>query len=124
MELDIKKIDKLERKFLQKSISILNKKKVSKKDVNDINEAFEKYLNKVGAEPLVIYRTAEIILKGTGYSLNSTLEENVEYMKQIIIQENNNTFKVILVGTISKIVVAERVTKAEENKDGRPITDR
>ena len=113
MNLDIKKIDKLERKFLQKSINILNKKQVSKNDILKINKIFEKTILATGADLLTVYRTTEIILRGTGYNLNSTLEENIEYMKQIILQENNNTFKVVLIGIISKLITAERL-----NKDG------
>lgn len=114
MDLDIKKIDKLERKFLQKSINILNKDKVSKNNIKKLNECFEHMLKSIDREPLVIYRTTEIILRGTNYNIESSLEDNINYMRQILIEENNNTFKVVLIGTLSKIAITERVNKESE----------
>lgn len=114
MDLDIKKIDKLERKFLQKSINILNEDKVSKRDIKKLNKDFENMLKSIDREPLIIYRTVEIILRGTNYNIESSLEDNINYMKQILIEENNNTFKVVLIGTLSKIAITERVNKESE----------
>lgn len=114
MDLDIKKIDKLERKFLQKSINILNEDKVSKRDIKKLNKDFENMLKSIDREPLIIYRTVEIILRGTNYNIESSLEDNINYMKQILIEENNNTFKVVLIGTLSKIAITEKVKKESE----------
>ena len=71
-------------------------------------------LKSIDREPLVIYRTTEIILRGTNYNIESSLEDNINYMRQILIKENNNTLKVVLIGTLSKIAITEKVKKESE----------
>ena len=117
MKFNTNKISKLEKRFLNKSRIILKRRNVTLDNIIKLNNAFEKMLYSIGKEPIDIYRTTEIMLKGTDYSLNSTFEDNINYMRQILIQENNITFKTILIGTLSKIVTAERVSKEVDSSD-------
>lgn len=113
-ELDIKKIDRLERRFLQKSISILSKEALSKKEIEKLHTQFESMMKSIDREPLHIYRNIEIILRGTNYNLNSSLEDNINFMRQILIEEENNTIKAALIGTLAMIATAERVNRESE----------
>lgn len=113
-ELDIRKIDRLERQFLQKSMSILSKETVSKKEIEKLHIQFESMMKSIDREPLHIYRNIEIILRGTNYNLNSSLEANISYMRQILAEEENNTIKTALIGTLAMIATAERVDRERE----------
>lgn len=114
MELDIRKIDKLELQFLQKSSKILNKKTVTREDLKRIHLEFEKTMKSIGREPLRIYRNVEFILRGTNYNIESTIEENVYYLRRILTEEENDTLATVLIGTIATIATADRVSRESE----------